>query len=213
MGVPPRNRDIHDPSEEPVKIVLIVIAVLIVLGAAASMYSLRGAMASGRKDAPAPAEGRLWDLSTRTLEGGELPLETYDGQVALVVNVASKCGLTPQYQGLEALYSEFKDQGFVILGFPSNDFMGQEPGTPTEIRTFCTNEYGVTFPLMAKVKVKGQEKDEVYAWLTSGGLEEPSWNFTKFLVGRDGRIIARFGPRTAPDAPELREAVTAALGS
>ena len=192
------------------KIVVIVIA-LILVAAAASVFVLRGALAGGRQDPPAAAEGRLWDLKTRTLEGEELALATYDGQVALVVNVASKCGLTPQYAGLEKLYGEFKGRGFVVLGFPSNDFMGQEPGTPTEIRAFCSNEYGVSFPLMEKVKVKGEDKGGIYRWLTSGGLEEPTWNFTKYLVGRDGRIIARFGPRTAPDAPELREAIATAL--
>ena len=193
------------------KTILIIAALLIVVGATASILVLRAAMAGGRQEPTSAAEGRLWDLQTRTLEGAEIALETYDGQVALVVNVASKCGLTPQYKGLEKLYSKFKDQGFVILGFPNNDFLGQEPGTAAEIRTFCTNEYGVTFPLMAKVKVQGEQKDAVYAWLTSGGLEEPTWNFTKYLVGRDGRIVARFGPKTAPDAPELREAITKAL--
>jgi glutathione peroxidase len=194
-----------------VKIAIIIVA-LILVAAAVSVFVLRGALASGRQDPPAGAEGRLWDLNTRTLEGEELALATYDGQVALVVNVASKCGLTPQYAGLEQLYDEFKEAGFVILGFPSNDFMGQEPGSAEEIRTFCSTEYGVSFPLMEKVKVKGGDRGEIYRWLTSGGLEEPSWNFTKYLIGRDGRIIARFGPRTAPDAPELRTAIEAALG-
>ena len=100
----------------------------------------------------------------------------------------------------------------MILGFPSNDFLNQEPGTPREIQTFCSTEYGVTFPLLEKVKVKNDDRCEIYAWLTAGGLEPPTWNFTKYLVGRDGRVIARFGPRTAPDDPDLRRAITTALG-
>ena len=134
-----------------------------------------------------------------------------DGQVALVVNLASKCGLTPQYEGLEALYRERKADGLVILGFPSNDFMGQEPGTAEEIREFCSTNYGVTFPLMAKIQVKGDGRNEIYNWLIAGGLEEPTWNFTKYLVGRDGKVIARFAPRTKPDDPELLAAIDAAL--
>lgn len=194
------------------KTVIILIGVAILLGAAASLLFLRGALASGSQTAPNEVEGRLWDLRTQTLAGHDADLADYEGQVALVVNVASKCGLTPQYKGLEALYRDLKDRGFVILAFPSNDFMGQEPGTPEEIQAFCSSTYDVTFPLFTKVKVKGGDKDPVYAWLTSGGLEEPTWNFTKYLVGRDGKIIARFAPRTKPDDAEMRQAIEAALG-
>ncbi len=194
------------------KTVIILIGVAILLGAAASLLFLRGALASGSQTAPNEVEGRLWDLRTQTLAGQDADLADYEGQVALVVNVASKCGLTPQYKGLEALYRDLKDRGFVILAFPSNDFMGQEPGTPEEIQAFCSSTYDVTFPLFTKVKVKGGDKDPVYAWLTSGGLEEPTWNFTKYLVGRDGKIIARFAPRTKPDDAEMRQAIEAALG-
>jgi len=151
------------------------------------------------------------DLKTHTLAGEPAELEDWRGQVALVVNVASKCGLTPQYEGLQALYGELKDDGFVILAFPSNDFMGQEPGTHAEIREFCSANYGVTFPMFEKVKVKGRNKGEIYAWLTSTGLEEPTWNFTKYLVGRDGKIISRFAPRTKPDDREMAAAIRSAL--
>ena len=193
--------------------IFLVAGLLLLVGVALSVFTLRGALASGKDEASAPhaQEGRLWDLETTTLEGEPAPLARYEGRVALVVNVASKCGLTPQYAGLEKLYRQKKDEGFVILGFPSNDFMGQEPGTPDEIRTFCTDNYDVTFPLFAKRQVKGDDKDAVYAWLTGSGLEEPTWNFTKYLVGRDGKVIARFGPRTAPDDPELRAAIDRAL--
>jgi len=194
------------------KIVLIVLGVMTVVGVAMAVFTLRGAMAGGATAAPAVQEGTLWELKSTTLEGEPAALDAWRGRVALVVNVASKCGLTPQYAGLEKLYEAKKDRGFVILGFPSNDFMGQEPGTPEEIRQFCTTKYDVTFPLFHKVTVKGDAKDVVYAWLTAGGLEEPSWNFTKYLVGRDGKIIARFGPRTAPEDPELVAAIDKALG-
>ncbi|MFO7610636.1 MAG: glutathione peroxidase [Candidatus Krumholzibacteriia bacterium] len=154
-------------------------------------------MAGGEQTAPDQV-GSLWTLETRTLEGDPAPLADWQGQVVLVVNVASKCGLTPQYEGLEKLYRARRDEGFAILGFPSNDFMGQEPGSPAEIRQFCTTKFDVTFPLLAKVAVKGDGKDPVYGWLTAGGLEEPTWNFTKYLVGRDGKVIARFGPAPSP---------------
>lgn len=193
-------------------IILILVGGLI-LAVGIVLFVLRGAMAAGAQTAAGEAPGTLWSFTPNSLEGKPTPLAQWKGQVALVVNTASKCGLTPQYKGLEALYREKKDRGFVILGFPSNDFMGQEPGTAEEIRTFCDTNYQVSFPLFAKVKVKGDGKDGLYAWLTGGGLEEPTWNFTKYLVGRDGRVIARFGPKTAPDDPELRAAIDKALGT
>ena len=193
------------------KIVIIIIAVAIVAAAAISMLFLRGAMASGSQTPAKESAGVFWDLSSRTLAGEPAELAQWKGQVALVVNVASKCGLTPQYEGLQTLYKEKSDEGFVILAFPSNDFMGQEPGTPAEIQEFCSTNYGVSFPMFEKVKVKGEDKGEIYRWLTSTGLEEPTWNFTKYLVGRDGQIIARFAPRTEPDDMEMVAAIGAAL--
>ncbi len=195
------------------KFVLLGLGTLLIVGVIAALLTLRSAMAAGEQAPPAVQEGTLWDLSSRTLEGAPAPLSAWRGQVALVVNTASKCGLTPQYEGLEKLYLANKDQGFVILGFPSNDFMGQEPGTPAQIREFCTTKFDVTFPLFEKVTVKGEGKGEIYQWLTSGGLEEPSWNFTKYLVGRDGKVIARFGPRTAPDDADLAKAIAKALAA
>ena len=193
------------------KIALIIAATVLVVGAGLGLLKVRGAMASGMQKPDQAAKGTLWNLPTQTLAGEATTFEPWQGQVALVVNVASKCGLTPQYEGLEAMYRELKDQGFVVLGFPSNDFMGQEPGTPEEIRAFCDTKYDVTFPLFEKVVVKGDDKCDVYRFLTAGGLEEPSWNFTKYLVGRDGAVIARFGPRTKPDDPELKAAIASAL--
>lgn len=194
------------------KLVLIAVAAVAVLSGVVMLVLYRDTMAGETMKPTQETQGALWDLKTRTLEGNETGLDQYRGQVALVVNLASKCGLTPQYKGLEALYRQRQDQGFVILGFPSNDFMGQEPGTPEQIRTFCSTKYDVTFPLFEKVKVKGDEKCEIYRFLTAGGLEDPTWNFTKYLVGRDGKVIARFAPKTAPDAAELSEAIDKALG-
>jgi glutathione peroxidase len=144
----------------------------------------------------------FYDLKTTTLEGKEVSLADYKGKVALVVNVASKCGFTPQYKGLEALYLQNKDKGFVILGFPSNDFLHQEPGTPEEIRAFCTKNYHVTFPLFFKRHVKGDDKDAVYQLLTRK-LEEPSWNFTKYLVDKKGNVLYRFAPKVTPEDKQL----------
>ncbi len=148
----------------------------------------------------------LYDLQCTTLDGQPANLGEFRGKVALVVNTASKCGLTPQYEGLEKLYREFSGEGFVVLGFPSNDFLGQEPGSPEQIARFCRENYQISFPLFAKSKVKGDERSEVYQLLTIE-LAQPTWNFTKYLVDRDGRVVARFDPRLTPDQEVLREAV------
>jgi glutathione peroxidase len=195
------------------KNILLVLGGVLVAAVTVVVIVLRGALAGGAQAATGEAPGTLWSFTPNSLEGQPSPLAQWKGQVALVVNTASKCGLTPQYKGLEALYGELKGRGFVVLGFPSNDFMGQEPGTAEEIRAFCDTNYKVTFPLFAKVKVKGDGKDGLYAWLCGGGLEEPTWNFTKYLVGRDGKVIARFGPKTAPDDADLRAAIEKALGA
>jgi glutathione peroxidase len=191
------------------------IMLFVALLAAAGLLDLvvlpRVTAATPRAEAAATVQIQsFYDLPARALAGDDSPLSAYRGKVALVVNVASRCGLTPQYAGLETLYRELAPRGFVVLGFPSNDFLGQEPGTPEEIRAFCDANYGVTFPLFAKVHVKGADKAQVYAFLTRD-LEEPSWNFTKYLVDRQGRVIERFGPRTPPDDPRLREAIAKAL--
>jgi glutathione peroxidase len=153
----------------------------------------------------------LYDLKTRTLEGNEASLSEHAGKVALVVNVASKCGMTPQYSGLEALHRELAARGFTVLGFPSNDFGWQEPGDAEQIRSFCSTNYDVTFPLYEKRHVKGRKKDAVYEFLTREH-DDPSWNFTKYLVGRDGRVIARFDRKVKPEDEGLRKAIEEALG-
>jgi glutathione peroxidase len=183
-----------------------VVAVVLVAALVAAGLWARSAFSQSMERASGASSASLYDLQTRTLEGEPLDLSIYRGKVTLVVNTASKCGLTPQYEGLEALYRELAPQGLVVLGFPSNDFMNQEPGDAQQIRLFCTETYDVSFPLMEKVAVKGGGKSEIYRLLTEE-LDEPSWNFTKYLVDREGRVVARFGPRTEPDHPRLRDAI------
>jgi glutathione peroxidase len=146
--------------------------------------------------------------------GKKTSLADYQGKVVLIVNVASKCGNTPQYEGLEALYKKHKDEGLVILGFPCNDFGGQEPGTIEEIQTFCKSTYDVTFPLMEKISVKGETQHKLYEALTGEKGAFPGdvrWNFGKFLIGKDGKPIARFEPKTLVSSPEVTSAVEKAL--
>ena len=154
------------------------------------------------------------DLKLTALDGQELPLTPYKGQVVLVVNVASKCGLTPQYAALEKLYQQYKGQGFTVLGLPCNQFAGQEPGTEDEIQAFCSLNYGVSFPLGSKLEVSGPDRHQLYRLLAGEGAEFPgdiTWNFEKFLLGKDGRVLARFSPRTAPDDPSVIQAIEKAL--
>lgn len=156
----------------------------------------------------------LQNIPVKDINGKDTSLKDYAGKVVLLVNVASKCGNTPQYAGLQALYEKYKDKGFVIIGVPSNDFAGQEPGTPDEIKAFCTQNYGVTFPLMAKVHVKGKDKCALYAALTGDGAPfagEVKWNFGKFLIDRNGQVIKRFEPSVKPETPEVVQAIEAAL--
>lgn len=144
----------------------------------------------------------LSDFTANTLTGQEQDLAAYAGQVVLVVNTASKCGLTPQFEGLEALYAKYADQGLVILGFPCNQFASQDPGTSEEIGEFCTKNYGVTFPMFEKVDVNGKDAHPLYKWMKKeqgGMLSMVKWNFTKFLISRDGRVLERYSPTSTPD--------------
>jgi glutathione peroxidase len=163
--------------------------------------------------AAAMAPSTLYDFTMNDIDGKPRPLKEFRGKVALVVNVASKCGLTPQYEGLEALWRERRSAGLVVLGFPANDFRNQEPGTEQEIKRFCEERYNVTFPLFAKITVLGEERHPLYTWLVeSGPRKDPiEWNFAKFVVGRDGKVRARFDPRTKPDDPLLIDAIERAL--
>ena len=154
------------------------------------------------------------DLNLRALDGQDLPLAPYKGQIVLVVNVASKCGLTPQYAGLEKLHQAYRERGFTVLGLPCNQFAAQEPGSEDEIREFCSLNYGVTFPLGSKIEVNGPDRHQLYRLLAGEGAEFPgdiTWNFEKFLLGKDGRVLARFSPRTPPEDPSIIQAIEKAL--
>jgi glutathione peroxidase len=165
-------------------------------------------------DAAKTGDGSLLALKVSSLDGKPVDLSSYKGKVALVVNVASQCGYTPQYAGLEALYKELEPKGFVILGFPSNDFGGQEPGSPDEIRTFCTENYGVTFPLFAKIQTKaGPDQSPVYSYLNGATGKLPTWNFCKYLIGKDGKAIAFYPSKVKPSDDELRKAIDTALAA
>lgn len=160
----------------------------------------------------------LHDHQIASLQGEAGSMGAYKGKTLLIVNVASKCGLTPQYEGLERLHERFGDQGFSVLGFPCNQFGGQEPGTPDEIASFCSSKFGVTFPLTEKIEVNGPDRHPIYEELVrtedaEGKAGDITWNFEKFLVGPDGAVAARFRPMTDPEAPEVIAAIEALLAS
>jgi glutathione peroxidase len=154
--------------------------------------------------------GSLYDLKVNSLDGKPVDLAQYKGHVVLVVNVASKCGFTPQYAGLEKLYLAYKDKGFFILGFPANDFGQQEPGTPEEIAAFCSSKYSVTFPMFEKVVTKGPGQSPVYQFLTTG-FPAPTWNFCKYLIDPTGKVLKEFPSKVKPEDKELTDAIDAAL--
>lgn len=161
---------------------------------------------------PVVAADSVYEFTLNTINGTPKSLSDYKGQVLLIVNTASKYGFTPQYAGLQELYEKYKDRGLVVLGFPANNFMGQEPGSNEEIQQFCTTRFKVTFPMFGKISVKGDDIHPLYAWLTSDPNGAPvSWNFNKFLIGRNGKLIAHFGSRTKPDSGELTAAIESAL--
>lgn len=156
----------------------------------------------------------FYGFKTTTLEGKPADLSSYKGKVVLVVNTASQCGLTPQYTGLEKLHADLSAKGFSVLGFPSNDFGGQEPGTPAEIRSFCDINYKVTFPLFSKVQTKdGEGQSPIYTWLKDQTNQLPRWNFGKYLIGKDGKVVQVFDSKITPEDPALRAAIDKALGS
>jgi glutathione peroxidase len=165
-----------------------------------------GAMAFGASS--------VYDFTLNSIDGAAAPLSGFKGKVVLLVNVASKCGYTPQYAGLEKLYETYKDKGFVIVGVPANNFGAQEPGTNEEIKTFCSRNYNVTFPMMSKVSVKGGDKTPLYQYLTDTSTKtggEIKWNFTKFLVDRKGNVISRFESAVTPDSADMVKAIEQAL--
>ncbi len=167
---------------------------------------------------PTATASSIYDFTVNTIDGKPQSLAEYKGKVVMIVNVASKCGFTPQYKELEALYQRYKDQGFVILGFPANNFMSQEPGSDEDIKTFCSRTYDVKFPMFSKVSVKGSDIAPLYGYLTDkktnpehGGFV--GWNFAKFLIGRDGKILDRFMPTTKPESKGVVDAIEKALAT
>jgi glutathione peroxidase len=159
----------------------------------------------------------IYDFTMKSIDGQPVSLSSYSGKVVLLVNVASKCGFTPQYTALEAIYEKYKDRGLVIVGVPANNFAQQEPGTDAEIKQFCSSKYMVTFPMMAKVSVKGDDQNALYTFLTAKDSDpqfagDIKWNFTKFLFDRSGKPVARFEPNVTPDSPQVTTAIEAALG-
>jgi glutathione peroxidase len=157
------------------------------------------------------AASSVHEFQLTSIDGQAAPLSAYKGKVLLLVNVASKCGYTPQYAGLQSLYDKYKDRGLVVIGVPANNFGGQEPGTNEEIKTFCTRTYNVTFPMMSKVSVKGEDQTPLYGYLTGATGGDVKWNFTKFLVDKNGKVINRFESKVTPDSAELQSAVEKAL--
>jgi glutathione peroxidase len=178
------------------------------------LFTIRGYLLSGALLIMASsllAASGIYTFTLNSIDGTPSPLANYKGKVVLVVNVASQCGYTPQYSALEATYEKYKDQGFVILGFPANNFGAQEPGTNEEIKTFCTRKYSVTFPMYSKLSVKGADQSPLYAYLTKetgkGITGDIKWNFTKFLVDRNGNVVQRFEPAVTPDSKEVVSAI------
>jgi glutathione peroxidase-family protein/pyrimidine deaminase RibD-like protein len=170
-----------------------------------------------REHARTPGTMTIYDFSAKDIEGNERPLADFKGKALLVVNVASRCGMTPHYEGLEAMYQELRDRGFEVLGFPCNQFGAQEPGSEADIKEFCSTRYNIDFPMFAKVDVNGEARHPLFAWLTEQGTQPDTpgdirWNFTKFVIDRNGEVVARFSPPTSPADPELRAAVEKALG-
>jgi len=194
------------------------VALAVALGLALPACRDTGPSARTAQEAKIPVASSIHEFTMTDIDGNDVSLATFKGKVVMVVNVASKCGFTGQYAGLQALYERYKDRGLVILGFPANDFLWQEPGSESEIKQFCTLNYGVTFPMFAKIHVKGRDRHPLYAWLT-GERTNPefggkiTWNFNKFLVGRDGRVVARFGSRAKPESEKVAAAIEKALAA
>ena len=196
------------------KVKLISILAVMLIGAAVFAIS----RSSGAGSAPDTGEtmGSIYDFTLKDIDHKEVNLGQYRGKVVLVVNVASRCGFTPQYEGLQKVYLKYKDRGFVILGFPANNFMSQEPGTDEEIKTFCSTKYNVTFPIFSKISVKGDDIHPLYKFLTSKETNpdfagDIKWNFSKFLLDKNGKVIARFEPKVTPESDPMVQAIEKAL--
>jgi len=193
-------------------IVKIIIVVVVLLGLAAAGLAYKYGFILNPTPTTPPPQKSIYEFTMKDIDGNDVSLDTYRGKVVMIVNVASKCGYTNQYEGLEAIYDKYKDRGFVILGFPANNFLGQEPGTEADIKEFCRLTYGVSFPMFSKISVTGSDQHPLYTMLTSkqsnpehGG--DITWNFNKFLLDRNGNVVGRFATKELPES----EAVAAAI--
>ncbi len=187
---------------------VIVALAAVAIGGVAYRYGL---ILNPSPTAPVNAKS-VYEFTMKDIDGKDVKLDAYNGKVVMIVNTASKCGYTPQYEGLQALYDKYKERGFVVLGFPANNFMGQEPGTEEEIKEFCTLKYKVTFPMFAKISVKGEDQHPLYNFLTNKATNpefsgDVSWNFNKFLADRTGNVVARFGSKDTPESEPIVAAV------
>jgi len=193
-----------------------IFLVFAVVAIAAGVFVVFQPKPVSQQAAAGPPAKSIYDFQMKDIDGKDVKLDKYKGKVVMVVNTASKCGYTPQYEGLQAIFDKYKDQGLVVLGFPANNFGGQEPGTEAEIKEFCTLKYKVTFPMFAKISVKGEDQHPLYSYLTSAETNpafpgEISWNFNKFLIDRNGKIIARFGSKDTPQGEAVTSAIETAL--
>jgi len=199
------------------KITLFAIAILIITSAScSSSLALMKDNKSGANESVKMAEKSVLEFTMKNIDGKDVKLDDYRGKVLLIVNVASKCGYTPQYEGLESIYRKYKDQGLVVMGFPANNFLGQEPGTNEEIKTFCKTRYDVSFPMFAKISVKGDDIHPFYRFLTSKETNpefsgDISWNFNKFLVDRTGKVVDRFATGEKPESEKIALAIEKTL--
>ncbi|HQX56353.1 MAG TPA: glutathione peroxidase [Pyrinomonadaceae bacterium] len=190
---------------------IVGVLLILIVGAGVGAAYKYGFILNPSPTAP-PPESSVYDFTMRDIDGENVNLGIYKGKVVMIVNVASKCGYTPQYEGLQALYEKNKGSGLVILGFPANNFLSQEPGTEAEIKEFCSTKYKVTFPMFAKISVKGEDQHPLYTYLTNK-ISDPefagdiSWNFNKFLIDRHGKVVARFGSKDTPDGEAITSAV------
>ena len=194
------------------KIAIGLMAAVLLAAGAVGAAAYRYGMIFNPSPAAPVGERSMYEFTMKDIDGKDVKLDTYKGKVVMIVNVASKCGYTPQYQGLQALYDKYKGRGFVILGFPANNFMGQEPGTEAEIKEFCSTKYNVNFPLFAKISVKGEDQHPFYNFLTNPKTNpdfagDVTWNFNKFLADRSGRIVARFDSKEKPESEAIAKAV------
>ncbi len=193
-------------------IVKVIIVVVVLLGLAAAGLAYRYGFILNPTPTTPPTQRSIYEFTMKDIDGNDVSLDTYRGKVVMIVNVASKCGYTSQYEGLEAIYDKYKDRGFVILGFPANNFLGQEPGTEADIKEFCRLTYGVSFPMFSKISVTGSDQHPLYTMLTSkqsnpehGG--DITWNFNKFLLDRNGNVVARFATKELPESDAVAAAI------